>query len=176
MSISTSHPIFREEERVRAPKPVARVILSRAGEKVMRAELERLRERLDDEFTARLREAREFGDSRENDEYLQIKEEEAVVASRIRQLESLLAGAEIAEDDPDGAGVVGIGSLVKVKDAESGATRRHRITGGFELAEPGDVSANSPVGEALMGRSSGETVEVELPNGRVARLEILTVD
>lgn len=142
----------------------------------MRAELDRLRQRLDGEFTERLREARGFGGSHENDEYLQIKEEEAVVASRIRQLESLLDSAEIVDEDATRRGIVAIGSMVEVRDADSGSTRRHRITGGFEPVEKGEVSANSPVGEALLGRKVGETAEVELPNGRVAKLEVVAVE
>ena len=65
---------------------------------------------------------------------------------------------------------------MEVRDTGSGAVRKHRITGGFELAEPGDVSANSPVGEALMGRAPGDMVEVDLPNGRTAKLEVLAVE
>jgi transcription elongation factor GreA len=176
MSISATQPTYPEEERLRAQRPVPRVILTREGERAMRAELERLRRRLDGEFTDRLREARGFGASHENDEYLQIKEEEAVVASRMRQLESLLNTAEIVEGGSAGRGIVAIGSLVEVKNLGSAAVRKHRITGGFEPVEPGDVSANSPVGQALLGRSPGERVEVELPNGRTVAFEVVAVE
>ncbi|HEX6602976.1 MAG TPA: GreA/GreB family elongation factor [Solirubrobacterales bacterium] len=176
MSISATQRTYPEEERLRAQRPVPRVILTREGERAMRAELERLRRRLDGEFTDRLREARGFGASHENDEYLQIKEEEAVLASRMRQLEGLLNTAEIVDEDSMGRGVVAIGSLVEVKNVKSGAARKHRITGGFEPVEPGDVSANSPVGQALLGRSPGERVEVELPNSRTTTLEVVAVE
>ena len=176
MSISTAGPIFPEEQRLRVRQPVPRVILTRAGERLMQAELDQLRQRLAGEFTERLREARDSGGSHENDEYLQIKEEEAVVASRIRQLEGLLQSAEVVDDEASSRdGTVTLGALVEVKDTDSGAVRRHRITGSFEPVESGDVSANSPVGEALMGRVPGDTVEVELPNGRTARLEVMSV-
>jgi len=168
--------MFPEEKRFRVRQPVPRVILTRAGEQLMQAELDQLRRRLGGEFTERLREARDSGGAHENDEYLQIKEEEAVVASRIRQLEGLLQAAEIVDDEsPEGDGTVTLGALVEVKDIDSGAVRKHRLTGSFEPVEAGDVSANSPVGEALMGRMPGETVEVELPNGRTARLEVISV-
>ena len=175
MSISATQPINPEESRLRAPTPGPRVILTREGELAMRAELERMRERLDGEFTARLREARGFGGSHDNDEYLQIKEEEAILASRIRQLESLLDSAEVVDDTSATGGAAAIGSLVEVKNTGSGRVREHRITGGFEPVEAGDVSANSPVGQALLGRSPGEQVEVELPNGRTAVLEVVAV-
>ena len=176
MSISAAQPTYSEEERLRAPHPVPRVILTREGERALRAELERLRLSLNGEFTDRLREARGFGASGENDDYLQIKEEEAVLASRVRQLESLLGTAEIVDEASGGPGVVAIGSVVEVRNAGSGTVRKHRITGGFEPVEPGDVSANSPVGQALLGRAPGDAVEVELPNDRTATLEVVAVD
>lgn len=174
MSISAAHTISPEEERLSALRPVPRVILTRAGEQAMRDELGRLRERIDGEFTERLREARESG-ANEHDEYLQIKEEEAVVASRIRQLDSLLAAAEVLDEDAENDGTVALGSVVEVKNIDSGKVRTHRITGGFEPVEQGDVSAGSPVGEALLGRKAGETVAVELPNGRITTLEVIAV-
>lgn len=143
---------------------------------MLRGELGRLRQRLDGEFTERLREAHGFGASYENDEYLQIKEEEAVLASRIRQLEGLLESAEIIDEESAARGIVAIGSLVDVKDLSSGAVRKHRITGGFEPAEEGDVSVNSPVGRALLGRGPEEAVTVELPNGRTVVLEVMAVE
>jgi transcription elongation GreA/GreB family factor len=176
MSISASQLISPEEERLRAPRPVPRVILTPEGERMLRAELDRSRQRLAGEFTERLRDAHGFGASHENDEYLQIKEEEAVIASRIRQLESLLDTAEIIDEESADRGVVAIGSVVDVKNHKSGKVRTHRITGGFEPAEPGDVSANSPVGQALLGRTPEETVEVELPNGRTVTLEVVAVE
>jgi transcription elongation GreA/GreB family factor len=176
MSISASQLISPEEERLRAPRPVPRVILTPEGERMLRAELDRSRQRLAGEFTERLRDAHGFGASHENDEYLQIKEEEAVLASRIRQLESLLDSAEILDEESAGRGVVAIGSLVTVKNRKSGKVRRHRITGGFEPVEDGDVSANSPVGQALLGRIPEEAAEVELPNGRIVVLEVVEVE
>jgi transcription elongation factor GreA len=143
---------------------------------MLRAELGRLRQRLDGEFTQRLREAHGFGPSHENDDYLQVKEEEAVLASRIRRLEGLLDSAEIIDEESAGRGIVAIGSLVKVRIRPSGTVREHRITGGFEPAAAGDVSANSPVGQALLGHLPDEEVEVELPNGRTVVLEILAVE
>jgi transcription elongation factor GreA len=176
MSISATQPINPEEERIGAQRPIPRVILTPEGVSAMRTELERLRRRLDGEFTDRLREARGFGPSHENDEYLQIKEEEAVLASRMRQLESLLGSAEVVDGSSAGGGVVAIGSLVEVRKLRSGTVRKHRVTGGFEPAEPGDVSANSPVGQALLGRSPGERVEVELPSGRTSTFEVVAVE
>lgn len=162
-------------ERAPAPQPVPRAILTRDGERALREELERLRAEANGELVERLREARDLGSSGDNDEYLQIQEEEAVLASRIRRLESLLDSAVIMEETPGATGMVAIGSLVDVKSKRSGKVRELRLTGGFDLSGPDDVSVNSPVGQALLGRTVGETVTVELPNGRTTKLEIVAV-
>ncbi len=175
MAIQSLSPTDPEEQRLQAAQPVPRAILTRDGERQLRAELERLREEAGTDFVARLREARDFGGSSENDEYLQIKEEEAVLAARIHRLQRLLELAEIVDQSGEGASVAAIGSVVEVRDADSGALRRHRLTGGFALSGSGDVSANSPVGQALLGRAPGDRVSVELPNGKLVRFEVVAV-
>jgi transcription elongation factor GreA len=149
-----------------------RRIISEDGERDLRAQLARLRQQLEVEFPARLHEAREFGDVGENDDYLQIKEEEAVLAARIYQLEALLGSATTTEP-PRRRGVVSIGSVVELQDLGSGVLRDHRLTGGFENA--GDISANSPIGRALLGHKRGDEVTVELPGGRAAAFRITAV-
>ena len=157
------------------PAPVARTLLTRAGEDALRLELERLRHQLKADFSERLREARDFGEIHENDDYLQIKEEEAVVASRIHQLEALLDSATVVDDSDTKRGVVSVGSTVKVKNLASRDVREHRLTGGYEPMGANDISANSPVGQALIGRRRGDEVTVALPGDRAAVLEITAV-
>jgi transcription elongation factor GreA len=176
MSISATQPIHPEEECLRAPQPVPRAILTPKGERAMRANLDRLRQGLEGEFSERLREARGFGGSRENDDYLQIKEEEAVLTSRIRRLEGLLESADIVDEDAGAPDGVAVGSLVEVKGLESGEVRQHRLTGWFGPGKPGEISASSPVGQALLGRAPGECVTAELPSGRSIEFEILRVE
>ena len=78
--------------------------------------------------------------------------------------------------DADGpAGMVTIGSIVEVEDIASGDVREHRLTGGYERLGPDDVSASSPIGSALSGRTIGEEATVELPNGRERTLRITGV-
>lgn len=171
MSIPGSSLPF-DQSRQAAAGPVGRAILTREGERGLREELERLRRRLEGEFTERLREARDSGASAENGEYLQVKEEEAVIASRVRQLESLLELATVVDEDGGTPDIVAIGSHVEVENLASGRVRRHRLTGGFEPLEPDDISVNSPVGKALLGRAAGDKVKVELPDGRSVELRV----
>ena len=153
-----------------------RALLTREGERALRGEVVRLRHQLEVEFVERLRDARDAGAPADNDEYLQVKEEEAVVGSRLQQLEAFLRAAEIVEEDQGSLDRVAIGSVVEVEDVASGKVRRHRLSGGFEPISPGDVSVNSPVGQALLGRAVGERVAVELPNGRLAELTVRSIE
>ncbi len=151
---------------------MARALITREGERSLRDEVARLRQQLGMEFPERLREALSFGEAQKNDDYLQAKEEEAVVASRLRQLEAVLAAAEIVEAARTTDGRVTVGSTVQVEDLASGRTSEHLLTGTHEGLAPTDISANSPIGRALLGGKVGEEVSVDLPSGRSVDLRI----
>ncbi|MGH2967138.1 MAG: GreA/GreB family elongation factor [Solirubrobacterales bacterium] len=156
--------------------PRAPAILTHEGERELRATLERLRQQLEVEFAARLRQARTFGEVTGNDDYLQTIEEEAVLRSRITRLEGLLNSATVASKSPRTSTAVAIGATVELEDVASGAVHERRMVGDFERLSPDAVSASSPVGRALIRRSAGDEVEVELPNGRSRSLRILAVE
>jgi transcription elongation factor GreA len=177
MTMSARAGILYESTRAprRAPVSPAQAIITRDGQQAIRAELRRLRSQLDVDFATRLQDARTFGDSSENDDYLQIKEEEAVVTSRILHLESVLRSATVVDQQRHRNGIAVVGSVVEVEDLASGTTRQHRLAGGYERLDQGEVSANSPIGRALLGRSAGDEVEVQLPDGARRRLRITDV-
>lgn len=123
---------------------------------------------------ARLRVAREFGDTSNNDEHLAIREEEAVLAARIARLEDILARATEV-DHPGGEDSVTIGSTVTVVDVDTRERRDYVIGSAHGVLSRGTVSALSPVGQALLGRRVGERVYVELPRARRRELELRKV-
>jgi transcription elongation factor GreA len=151
----------------------ARLTLTREGERELRARRDALRHAIEVELPKRLRNARAFGDTTDNDEYLQILEEEAVSNARLQALEQALATAEVVVGEESGAGTAAIGSLVTIRIG--GETAERRIVGDYEASGDGTVSASSPIGSAILGRRAGETVTVELPSGAVRDLEILAV-
>jgi len=150
-------------------------LITSEGERALRGELARLRHQLGVEFPQRLREALSFGEAQKNDDYLQAKEEEAVLASRLRQLETVLAAAEIIEAPRTTDGRVTLGSTVQLEDLASGRTSKHLLTGTHEWRAPTDISANSPIGRALLGGQAGDEVRVDLPSGRSVDLRIKSV-
>jgi transcription elongation factor GreA len=168
-------PGWPNAPRVDSPAPRGPAVLTREGERALRATLQRLRHQLSVEFAARLSQARTFGEIAGNDDYLQTLEEEAVLRSRIARLEGLLDSATVVSDSPR-AGAAAIGTTVQVEDLASGAVQEHRLMGDYEELRADDVSASSPVGRALTMCFPGAEVEVDLPNGRSRSLRILAVE
>jgi transcription elongation factor GreA len=123
------------------------------------------------EIPARLRIAREFGDSANNDEHQAIREEEAVLATRIARLEDILTRTAIVERDNADDSVT-IGSSVSVVDVDTGEKLEYVIGSAHGVLSRGTVSALSPVGRALLGRRVGEIASIQLPRGRRKKLEL----
>lgn len=121
------------------------------------------------EVTFKIKEAREFGDLSENAEYHEAKNEQAFLAGKEMEIENKIKNAQIIEKDTT-ADVVVIGSSVDIVD--DGEKMTYQIVGSEE-ADPlsGRISVDSPIGRALMGKKSGDMVEVETPAG-VSKLKI----
>jgi len=126
------------------------------------------------EVAEQIKEARSFGDLSENSEYDEAKNEQGKLYSKIAEIKNLIDNAEIIEQKSR-AGLVSLGSKVKVRDIESGDEDTYEIVGSQE-ADPMQfrVSDDSPIGSALVDRKKGETVTVHAPMGDF-ELEILSI-
>ena len=145
-----------------------------AGLVALEGELKDLETTGRSEIAARLLAARELGDLSENAEYHIAKEDQAHLETSIKRLRQRRRDAVIVEPDAQDARF-GFGRTAEVLDEKSGGTYTWTIVGSTEadLAQ-GKLSAQSPVGRALLGRSAGESVQVRTPRGargyRVQRL------
>lgn len=150
------------------------VPLTPAARHALELERAELRDEKQREIPARLRVAREFGDPSNNDEYLAIREEEAVLDARILRLEDILMRATMI--DPASAhDSVAVGSEVEVVDVDKGEERTYVIESAHGPVGRMRVSPNSPVGRALLGRRAGDRIAVELPAGGRRELELRAV-
>ena len=120
------------------------------------------------EVAARIKEAREFGDLSENAEYDAAKNEQAELEEKIHQLENKIRNAKIIDDVISADGVVSVGSQVTLKEKGKKDSVMYEIVGITE-ADPfnGKISNESPIGVALLGKKKGETVEIEIPDGKI---------
>jgi transcription elongation factor GreA len=162
---------------VPAESPLAfetHVLLTQADFDALVRELEALRIAHRDELARRLREARNFGGSTENDDLLAAAEDAVVDQARIAQLEELVRLAVVV----DGPGVddgAGLGSTVRVSD-DAGRTSEYLLVGRRgEDSERHEITMASPVGKALWGARLGDVVDVVLPDGRSRSLSVLEV-
>lgn len=150
-------------------------ILTSDGYAALEAELRHLTTVERPRIAHALREARADRDIRENAPYDAAKQHQAVVEARIRELESILATAEVLRETPKGERV-SIGSTVILRDLNEGDELRYTLVSTNE-ANPrlGKLSVASPVGKALLDRLPGEIVEVTVPAGtlryRIERIE-----
>jgi transcription elongation factor GreA len=151
-----------------------RVPVTAAAHRALEADLERMKFEKERELPERLRGARQYGGGSNNDDYLAILEDEAIVDARIARLEETLARAEII-DPAVSAETVAIGATVTVRDTTSASPVDYVIASAHADTQPGHVSAASPVGEALLGRRRGDRVTVTLPRGRMRRFEIVAI-
>jgi transcription elongation factor GreA len=154
--------------------PATNVLLTQADFDALVLELEALRRKHRGELAGRLREARAFATSTENDDLLTVLEESAIDRARILQLEELVRLASVVEGAA-GDGGAGLGSTVRVVD-DTGRTTEYELIGRrSQDSKPRAVTFASPVGRALWGARPGDSLEVDLPNGRSRRLRVLDV-
>ncbi|MBT4209926.1 MAG: transcription elongation factor GreA [Candidatus Komeilibacteria bacterium] len=139
-------------------------VLTEEGLNKLKEELEILKTKKRPEVSERIKSAKELGDLSENAEYQEAKEEQSFVEGRILELEHLVKTSLVAEKMKDD-GKVQVGRQVKID--KEGQILDFTIVGSTE-ADPvqGKISLESPFGEALMGKTIGDEVEVDLPSGK----------
>ena len=139
--------------------------LTREGFQKLEQELEYLRTEKRTEVARRLQEAMEDGELIENAEYEDAKNEQAFTEGRIKDLELLLANAQIIDEDENEKHMVQIGSTVTIVEGEE-QTESYKIVGPAE-ADPRQrrISHESPIGHALLNHKVGDKVKVDTPGG-----------
>ena len=150
--------------------------LTRETHERLQAELADLTTRGRVEIAQAIEAARALGDLSENGDYHAAKDSQGKMESRIRQLQALLKRAQVVEET-DGDGSVRHGSTVTLRyhgDAEDDV--QEFFLGSIEerRGEVPVVSPSAPLGQALLGRSAGESVEYQAPGGAL-RVHIVNV-
>jgi transcription elongation factor GreA len=133
----------------------------------LKAELHRLKTVERPAVIEALAEARSHGDLSENADYDAAKERQGFIEGRISEVESKLAHAQVIDPaDIEADGRVVFGSTVEIEDLGNGERKAYQIVGDDEAdIKAGKISVNSPIARALIGRSEGDTAEVQAPGG-----------
>ena len=146
------------------------------GKKKLEDELEEYRLKRRPEVIKRIKIDRSYGDLSENSEYESAKDEQAMVESRIAQIENMLQYAEIIDNEDVDKDEVSMGRTITIQELPDEEPEEYQIVGESE-SDPfnGKISNESPMAKGLLGHKVGEVVEVEVPNGTI-KLKIVKVD
>lgn len=136
--------------------------LTLEGKRELEAELEELKLQRGP-IAEKIANARDYGDLSENAEYDAAREEQGQVEGRIAEIEDILLNADIIKPGKKN-GTVQVGSTVEL--SVNGKNVTYTIVGPVE-ADPleGKISNESPIGQALLGKKTGEEVAIETPKG-----------
>jgi transcription elongation factor GreA len=149
--------------------------MTAAGFALIEAELKRLRTAERPEVIRAIAEAREHGDITENSEYLAAKERQAFIEGRMAELEDKISRADVIDISKLSGDDVKFGATVKLADEDTDEEATYQIVGEVEAdISQGRLSITSPLARALIGKSTGDSVEVDTPRGAKS-YEIITV-
>ena len=150
--------------------------LTKAGYKKLQEELKYLVDVAREQVKRQLAEARAQGDWSENADYDAARGKQAEVEGRIKEIENILANADIIEESKASTKKVGLGSTVTIRYVDEDRKDQSFMIVGTVESDPvnGKISNSCPLGEALVGKTVGDIVEVKAI--RTYKVEILKIE
>lgn len=141
------------------------IYLTEEGLEEIKKELDVLKLEKRPQIITALKEARAQGDLSENAEYDAARNEQAIVESKIKELETMIEKAIIIKDI--NRDVVSLGTKVTIEYVDDNEQEEYSIVGSKE-ADPfaNKISNESPIAKAIMGSKVGSVVSVDSPNGK----------
>jgi transcription elongation factor GreA len=136
------------------------------GQQTLREELKRLREIERPKNVQDIEEARAHGDLRENAEFHAAKEKQSFIEGRSREIEAVLAQAEVIDPAKLSGSRVVFGATVKLTDTDSGDDITYTIVGDYESdIKLGRIAISAPLARAIIGRENGDVVTLRTGKG-----------
>jgi len=153
-----------------------KVFMTKEGRTKIEEDLRRMRGEETKELLDALSDAREKGDLSENSEYEVALEACEMLKNKIQQLEEKLLNSVIVDPSNVDLSAVQLFTTVKIKEKKSKKEKTFTIVPSDEIdAKSGKISLESPMGKALIGKSTGDLVKVVLPGGVVFECEIIGI-
>ncbi len=141
-------------------------LMTQAGLDALHAELDTLEDEGRREIAERIKTAREWGDLKENAEYHAAKERQGFIEGRSRDIESILAQAEVIDPAKLSGNKVIFGATVKLTDVDSGEEVTYMVVGDHEAdIKAGRIAISAPLARAMIGREQGESVSLKTGKG-----------
>jgi transcription elongation factor GreA len=150
------------------------LLMTRADYEKLQGEIEELETSARGEMAERIKAARELGDLKENAEYHDAKDAQAILETRILRLRDQLTRAQVVEAE-GGGDAIAFGSEVEIADRDSGKRTTYTLVSAVDAdAAAGRLSVESPVAQALVGARAGDVVEIPTPKGK-RTLEVISI-
>ena len=150
-------------------------LITEAGLAKLQAELDERISVIRNEIAKEIEFARSYGDLSENAEYTEAKNKQAENENEIARLQYAIAHAVVVSESEINTEKVSVGTSVVIEDMETGEKIEYAIVGSEEADPFADkISNESPVGAGLVGRTIGETVEIEVPMG-ILKYKVLEI-
>ena len=155
---------------------MSKVPMTVEGAARLKAELHKLKTVDRPAVIQAIADARSHGDLSENADYDAAKERQGFIEGRISEVESKLANAQVIDPAAiDADGRVVFGATVEIEDVASGDRKAYQIVGDDEAdIKASKISVNSPIARALIGKTEGDTADVQAPGG-VKSYEVVAV-
>lgn len=116
--------------------------------------------------TVAIGEARLHGDLKENAEYHSAKDRQGWIEGQIVQIGDMMARAQVIDVSKLSGTQIKFGATVSVIDQNTEIPARYQIVGEHEAdVKQGRISITSPIARAMIGKESGDVVEVRSPGG-----------
>jgi transcription elongation factor GreA len=150
------------------------LLMTRADYEKLEREIEELETSARGEMAERIKAARELGDLKENAEYHDAKDAQAILETRILRLRDQLTRAQVVEAE-GGGDAIAFGSEIEIADRDSGKRTTYTLVSAVDAdAAAGRLSVESPVAQALVGARAGDVVEIPTPKG-MRTLEVISI-
>ncbi len=138
------------------------------GLQKLKDELEHLEAVERPEISKQIAEARDKGDLSENAEYDAAKEAQGMLEMKISKLKDTLANSRVIDESQIDTSAVRILSKVKIKNKKNNTEMQYTIVSDSEAdLKAGKISVNTPIAKGLLGRKKGESVEINVPQGKM---------
>tara|TARA_B100000965_G_C19570552_1_gene748924 strand:- start:1139 stop:1606 length:468 start_codon:yes stop_codon:yes gene_type:complete len=151
-----------------------KIPLTLQGHETLNEELKLLKSRERPQVIKAIAEAREHGDLSENAEYHAAREKQSFIEGRIKELEGIISLAEVI-DPKKLTGSVKFSATVTIVDEDTEEESTYQIVGEPEAdIEKNKLNVRSPLARALIGKETGDSIEVKSPGG-TKNYEILSI-
>ncbi len=126
-------------------------------------------------ISQQIAEARDKGDLSENAEYHAAKEAQSLLELKIAKLQETISNARVADESKMDSTKVLLFTIVKIKNLSNDSTKVYTLVPETEAdLKTGKLSVTSPIAKSLLGKSVGDTIEANVPSGKVS-FEIIEI-